>query len=334
MINQESRDVERKIVSILKILKDSPEPVGAKFIAHRLKDYGIDLSETGVRYHLRIMDERGLTYLVSRWHGRLVTKSGINEITSALVGDRVGSAITTIETLICQTSFELERHCGEVPINISLFPSERFHQALEVMRPYGDTKLCASNLVFIAGKGEKLGDFKIPEGKVGFATLSNVTVSAILLKAGIPLDFRFAGVLQILNHDCQRFVDLIEYSGSSLNPYEVFISCKMTSVSDVCKDGNGKILASFCELPAFALPKVEAMIKRLEKTDIKSVARLGRISEPLCETPVSAGKFGMILTDGLNLVATAAEAGIEAENHAGCSTFDFAKMRGLNDISK
>ena len=332
MIKQEGRDVERKEVAILKILKDSPKPVGSRFIAHRLRDYGIDLNERAVRYHLRTMDERGLTHLVSHRRGRLVTRSGINELDSALVGDRLGSAMTNIQMLICQTSFDMEKLSGEVPINISLFPAEKFSQALEVMRSFCNTPVCASNLMFVAGKGEKLGDFKIPEGKVGFATLSNITISAVLLKTGIPLDFRFAGVLEIRNHGFHRFVDLIEYTGSSLNPYEVFLSIRMASVSEISRNGNGRILASFCELPAFALPRVEAVLKRLERVGIKSVARVGRISEPLCEIPVDAGKFGMILTDGLNLVVAAAEAGIEVENHAGCSTFDFAKMRALNDI--
>ena len=172
---------------------------------------------------------------------------------------------------------------------------------------------------------------RYPKARSASPRYPTLTISAVLFKAGIPLNFRFAGVLQIRNNDCRRFVDLIEYTGSSLNPYEVFISSKMTSVSGVSRDGNGKILASFCELPAFALPKVEAVIKRLEEMGINSVARLGRISEPLCEIPVGTGRFGMILTDGLNLVAAAAEAGIEVENHAGCSLLDFTKMRVLND---
>jgi repressor of nif and glnA expression len=332
MIKQESRDVERKEVAILKILKDSREPIGATSIAYRLKDYGIDLTERAVRYHLKIMDERGLTHLVGRRHGRLITESGINELDSALVGNRVGSAMTNIEMLICQTSLELEKLRGEVPVNISLFPEEKFSRGLEIMRSFSSTPLCSSDMVFVAASGEKLGDFVIPEGRVGFATLSNVTISAVLFKAGILLDFRFAGVLQVRNYSCHRFIDLIEYTGSSLNPYEVFLSCKMTHVNGVAGDGNGKILASFCELPAFTLPKVEAITRRLEKVGIRSVTRLGGINEPLCEIAVGTGRFGMILADGLNLVAAAVEAGIEVENHASCSLLEFNRMRSLCDI--
>jgi repressor of nif and glnA expression len=332
MIKQESPDIERKEVAILKILKDSPEPIGATLIAHRLKDYGIDLTERTVRYYLKIMDERGLTYLVGRRQGRLITESGVDELDSALVENRVGSAMTNIEILICQASFELDKYSGEVPVNISLFPADKLSQGLELMRSFCNTPLCSSNLVFIAKKGEKIGDFVIPEGKVGFVTLSDVTISAVLFKAGIPLDFRFAGVLQIRNNICHRFIDLIEYTGSSLNPYEVFISCKMTHIKGISRDGNGKILASFCELPAFTFPKVEAITKKLEKMGIKIVAKLGRINEPLCEIPVSTGKFGMILSDGINLVGPAVEAGIDVENHASCSLIELTRMRSLCDI--
>jgi repressor of nif and glnA expression len=117
MIGQETRDVERKVVSILKILKDSPEPMGARLIAYRLRDCGINLGERAVRYHLKLMDERGLTHLAGRRQGRLLTQSGLNELGCALVGDRVGSAMTNIELLIYQTSFEFGKREGKIPIN-------------------------------------------------------------------------------------------------------------------------------------------------------------------------------------------------------------------------
>ena len=62
----ETQDVERKAFAILKILNESQEPMGARIIAQRLKDYGIELGERAVRYHLRLMDGQGLTHLVGR----------------------------------------------------------------------------------------------------------------------------------------------------------------------------------------------------------------------------------------------------------------------------
>ncbi len=54
-------DTERKVVSILKVLSESSEPLGSITIARELERYGIFLSERAVRYHLRIHDERGYT---------------------------------------------------------------------------------------------------------------------------------------------------------------------------------------------------------------------------------------------------------------------------------
>ena len=51
-----SQDVERKVVTILRVLAEHDEPVGARKIALRLRDYGIELSERAVRYHLQLMD--------------------------------------------------------------------------------------------------------------------------------------------------------------------------------------------------------------------------------------------------------------------------------------
>ncbi len=76
MIGFETQEVERKIISILKIVNASQEPLGARVIAYRLKDYGVELGERAVRYHLKLMDERGLTRLVCR-EGRVIMELGI-----------------------------------------------------------------------------------------------------------------------------------------------------------------------------------------------------------------------------------------------------------------
>ena len=61
MIGIETQEVERKEHFILKILSDSQQPLGARVIARHLKEHGVYLGERAVRYHLNLMDERGLT---------------------------------------------------------------------------------------------------------------------------------------------------------------------------------------------------------------------------------------------------------------------------------
>ena len=44
----ETQGVESTVFSILKILSESPEALGARAIAYRLKDHGIELGERAV----------------------------------------------------------------------------------------------------------------------------------------------------------------------------------------------------------------------------------------------------------------------------------------------
>ena len=40
-------DIEKKILLILRILHESPEPVGARIISRRMQEHGVTLSERG-----------------------------------------------------------------------------------------------------------------------------------------------------------------------------------------------------------------------------------------------------------------------------------------------
>jgi hypothetical protein len=332
MIGQETREVERKIVAILRVLSGSPEPLGGRVIARRLGDLGINLGERQVRYHLKLMDERGLTHSVGRRDGRSITPQGTEELKNALVTDRVGSIANRIEVLAYGTSLDPEKRAGDVPINISLFPREKFDQALEMMKGAFRAGLCVSDLVHVAFEGERLGEVTIPQRKVGLATVSSIAMSGVFLKAGIPLDSRFGGILQIRDHKPLRFIELIEYSGCSVDPCQLFIAGKMTSVGKVASRGTGKMLANFRELPAPCRPAAEAIVENLKKVGFGGLVMMGEMSEPICEIPVRLNKVGMILLSGLNPVAAAVEAGIEVTNHAMSGMFDFRKLKRFWDV--
>ena len=85
-------EIEKKILLILRILRDSGLPMGARLIARRMADHGIPLSERMVRYHLCLTDERGLTELAGQRDGRAITERGIEEIDSARVRDKLDCA--------------------------------------------------------------------------------------------------------------------------------------------------------------------------------------------------------------------------------------------------
>ncbi|OGO19914.1 MAG: hypothetical protein A2144_12765 [Chloroflexi bacterium RBG_16_50_9] len=330
----ETQDVEKKVLGILKVLGDSQSPMGSRVIARRLKDCGIELGERAVRYHLKLMDERGLTQLVGRRDGHVLTQGGIKEVKSALVQDKVGFAISRIELLAFRTNFDAGKRCGTIPVNISFFSRDKFSQAVRAMKPVFDKGFCVSNLVAVASEGEKLGELIVPEGKVGLATVCSIVINGCLLKAGVPMESRFGGILEIRHQNPLRFVELIYYNGCSLDPSQVFIRARMTAVSDAAERGEGRILANFREIPAICRPLAEKVIKELGEAGLNGLLLMGGTSEPVCQIPVELNKIGMILIGGLNPVAAAEEAGIEAENHAMSTVMEYQKLTAFQKILK
>jgi len=326
MIGSDNKVVERKVLSILRILKESPQPLGAKLLSIKLKNYGIELSERAVRYHLKIMDERGLTHPLERRDGRVITPLGVDELNNALVSDKVGFVLEKIELLSFRTTFDIDTATGIVPVNVSLFNKTKFNIAIGKMKKTFSEGFCVSDRVAVANEGEKLGDVLIPPGKVGLATVCSLIINGCLLKAGIPIDSKFGGVLQMRNNLPLRFVDLIYYSGSTVDPSEVFIRAGMTGVRNVMNEGERKVLANFRELPAHCLTLTENIIQRLQEAGIGGLVLMGNPNEAICGISVGLNRVGMILLGGLTPVAAAVESGIEVENRAMSTLLDYKDM--------
>ena len=335
MIGQaDNHDIKRKTIAILKILHDSHEPLGGRVIARQLSDIGIDLGERAVRYHLKIMDAQGYTRCDGRRDGRLITPKGIEELNSALVTDRIGSVAAKIEQLAYRTSFDLKKRSGDIPINISILSRKSLGPALEAMSAAFRAGICVSDLVSIAFEGEELGGQIIPSGMVGLATVSCVAISSAILKAGIPLDTRFGGILQIHDRQPVRFVELIEYSGCSVNPAEILIASRMTSVASAARHGEGKILANMIEIPVVCRPAAMAILNELANAGFTGTIGVGKANESLYEVPAETNKLGIVLQSGLNPVAAAVEANIEVENHAMSGLIDYTRLLKFEEITE
>jgi HTH-type transcriptional regulator, global nitrogen regulator NrpRI len=326
--------VERKILTILKVLSGLQKPAGSVIIAKHLKEHGVDLSERAIRYHLRLTDERGLTQLVTDRDGRVLTEKGQHEIDRALVNDKIGFAISRIEQLAFRTTFDVQSNTGLVPVNVSLFSEYKFTEAVRLMWPVFEKGFCVSNLVAVATGGQHLGTVKVSPGQIGLATVCSIVVNGSLLKAGIPMDSRFGGLLQIRDHKVVRFTEVIHYNGCSLDPSEIFIKARMTSVRDAVNTGNGEILANFREIPSICQPVAENVISALKQSRMNGVFDMGEVSQAVCEINVDQNKIGMVLIGGLNPVAAAAEAGIESENHSMSTVIDYSQLVDFREVLK
>lgn len=324
-------EIERNAGLILRIMRGSSEPVGPRQIANRLNDYGEALSERSVRSHLESMDELGLTESVGGHDAYLITARGMEELAQASLRNRVSFVIAKIEALAFRTTLDPQTLRGDVPVNISLFPKGQLGRVLGAMKPVFEAGLCVSELIALAREGERLGDTVVPAGKFGVATVSSTAISGFLLKRGIPMDSKFGGILEMKGGLPLRFVELIYYADSSLDPSEVFIQGNMTSVRKVSA-GRGGVLANFREIPAPTLGRVKKLLADLGKARLYGVLSIGEIGEPVCQTPVGSGNIGMILAGGLNPVASAREKGLEAENHATSTIMEYQSLTPFSVI--
>ncbi|HNV65420.1 MAG: Ribonuclease R winged-helix domain protein [Deltaproteobacteria bacterium ADurb.BinA014] len=325
-------DIERKNILMLKILNESPVSLGARIIARKMQEHGIQLSERTVRYHLKLMDERGLTRLVGRRDGRVITDLGLEEIANARVQDKISLSISRIDVLSFKTTFNLRKKRGRVPVNISFIPEDKFKQILSVMKPVFQKKLAVSDRIAVARANEKLGEVVIPEGKIGLATVCSIVINGVLLKHGIPIDSKFGGILQLKNGKPLRFVELIHYSGSSLDPSEIFIRGKMTSVKEVIEKNEGKILANFREIPALSRSLVTDVIAEFREAGINGILSIGDVGTALGQTNVDINKVGMILIGGLNPIAAAYEDGFDVENKAMSTVMEFEELQSIEQM--
>ena len=312
-------------VAILRVLSESPEPLGSVTIARGLERYGIFLSERAVRYHLRITDERGYTQPLGR-DGRRLTARGLDELKVALAPEQIGFIHEKLELLAFATTFDPQQRSGLLPINTSLISESRFPEALAVMKEVFRAGIGVSDLVAVAPAGTKLGSVVVPRGKVGLATVCSAVINGVFLKAGIPIESKFGGVLEVVASKPRRFVAIINYAGTSLDPSEQYIRAGMTSVGEAVRTGNGRILANFREIPAPARSVVEEKVALLKEVGIGGIYALGNTSEPICQIATGMNRVGMVLLGGLNPVAAAVEAGMAVENIAESGLIEFSQL--------
>lgn len=317
--------------AILDILdKNANKIIGSREISRQLRQHGIKLTERTVRYHLKILDERGLTKVFGK-EGRMITPKGKEELLHSLVSKKVGFVSSKIENLAYLTDFDIETMKGNVILNVSFFLEKYLERALKIMKPVFSSHFVMSDKIVIKKSGERIGDILVPDRHVGFGTVCSVTINGIFLKAGIPISSRFGGVLQIETEPV-RFISLISYDGSSLDPLEIFIKSRMTDVSSAVKKKSGKILASFREIPIVSIDRALQLQERLKEKNIGGILKIGEPNQPLLEIPVGVDKAGLVIVGGLNPIAALEESGIPCVSKAMSTLYNFLDMIHFKDV--
>jgi len=297
-----------KKTAILNVLKEQNRPSSAVKITEQLCLSGIDFSERTVRFYLKELDEAGLTVACGK-KGRTITEAGLAELQSSQIIQSPGYLSAKIDQMIYGMSFDLATRSGTVVVNTSVVDPQQLAGSIRKICDIFAKGFGMGRLMTLIGPGETIGELTIPQGKVGFCTVCSITINGVLLKHGIPMTSRFGGLLRLQDGKAFRFVEMIHYDATSIDPLEVFIRSGMTDYHQAIKDGNGLIGASFREVPGKSRHRLSTIDEQLKIIGLGAIMELGMPGQPLLEIPVTCGRVGVVIAGGLNPIAILEELG-------------------------
>lgn len=316
---------EKRKIAILNTLRRHGEPLSSKRLAEVLSNDGFDVSERTVRLDLIELDEAGMTQNLGR-RGRQINDKGLAELDASQTLERVGLLSAKIDRMSYRMSFDLTRRTGTVVLNLSLVRLEDLYHHLDNFQKVFEKGYAMGRLVTALAPGERLDEITVPEGMVGLGTVCSITLNGVLLKHGIPTTSRFGGLLELKKGQATRFVEIINYEGTSIDPLEAFIRSAMTDYLGAIATGNGRIGASFREVPEDSRDQIIELAEKLENVGLGGVMQIGHPSSALLGIPVSEGRAGVILIGGLNPIAVYEEAGVRVFSRALSGLYDYERL--------
>jgi repressor of nif and glnA expression len=325
--------IDRKKLLILKLLEEDSGSVSSRELKDRLLEQGIEMSERTIRFHLLSLDKDGFTDYRGK-KGRYITPKGKLELSRTRVHERVGFLSAKIDQLTYRMHFDLKQRKGTVIVNTSLIEEKSFADACSLIGRVFDSGFSMGRLLTIFGPGEHGEGISVPKGFIGIGTVCSITVNAVLLSKGIPINSVFGGLLEVKEKRPERFVSIIKYEGTSIDPLEIFIKSGMTDCSSIVESGDGLIGASFREIPADAREEVLSIDSELQDIGLGHFLDLGWPGQPLLGIPVGDGRIGAIVPGGLNPVSILEESGIKVYSRALAGFVPFESLFPYTELSK
>lgn len=294
----QDNDSTRKEIEMLRILSEFEGPVGSTLLKRELRKRGFLLSERTVRYHLQLLEAKGFVLGHER-KGRTITQNGLDELSRSLATQRLGFTTTRFMSLAYSATYDAAEDDGSVVGNVALLDKALQHKAVDTMKALQNMNLLSAPYIKILNENEEYCDISVPKDKFALFTVCNLTLDSILIHSGIPLFFKYGGLVQVVNKKPIRFVEIISYEGTTIPPLEVFVYRKMTSISRILKTGSGMLLATLREAPSEAREKTVKILEEQQKKGWGGVLVLGEPNEPVLGVPVGMDRFGICMVGGI-----------------------------------
>jgi repressor of nif and glnA expression len=322
---------ERNRIAILNALDKAPTPTSSARLAQSLAVAGHNLSERTIRLYLNELDDQGLTQSHGK-RGRVITEKGVSELHAAQTLERVGYLSAKIDQMTYAMTFDPATRNGRVVVNTSLVNPRHLAECVEDVCKVFDDGYAMGNRLALLSPGETLGHLTVPQDKLGFCTVCSITLNGVLLKHGIPTISRFGGLLELRDRQPTRFVEMIDYDGTSIDPLEVFIRSGMTDYMGAIRNGNGLIGASYREMPEDARDRVIQLGERLSAVGLGAFMEVGLAGQPVLGLPVSPGRIGSTVIGGLNPIAILEEMGYRVYSRALAGLLDYSGLFSFEEL--
>jgi repressor of nif and glnA expression len=317
---------ERKRLAVLDVLSAHNRPLGSSKITDILTAQGVEISERTVRLYLKELDELGMTKNLGR-RGRGITETGMREADEARVLERVGFLSGKIDSIAYQMDFDPARSRGHVVLNLSLVPPEQITpERRRLIYKVFSKGYAMGKMMALFRPGELFCGQQIPDGMIGIGTVCSITLNGVLLRHGVPTVSRFGGLLELDNGHPTRFVELINYDGTSIDPLEIFIRSGMADYVGAVTSGNGRIGASFREFPADSIDTVRAVSTQLDELGLGSLMSLGNPGQSIYGVPVGPNRAGAVIIGGLNPMSVFEETGLRVHSRALSGLIDYRQL--------
>lgn len=230
-----------------------------------------------------------------------------------------------IEDFAMEVTFDPASGEGMVVFNLSLIRNEDLEYALSILKDAFRSGVSVSGLVRFFQSGENVHGFLVPEGYTGIGTLCSSTFDCLLMRRGIPVNVIGGGIVEIENRTPIRFTHMILYEYTTIDPLQVLMSQKTTSVTSVMRTGSGNILANIREFHMEAEPLVEQVLDELSESSYTGILEVGMPNVPLLGVPVSPQYVAIAAVGGTNPMAAIRESGRWLQAQA---------MKGLININE
>lgn len=237
-----------------------------------------------------------------------------------------------IDEYALQVTYDPSTENGEVIFNLTLIKEEDRDYAIEIIQQSFKAGICVSDRMLVADPGEQIGEKTIPNGYCGIVTMCSITLDAILLRNGIPINPIGGGLLEIKDHSPRRFTSLIRYDSTTIDPTQVLIDQGSTAIMGVIQSGNGSILANIRESHMEAEPLLFEILDQFQSVGFTGILDVSNPNRSMFGVPITTNYQGIAMIGGANPIGAFIESGRWADTTAMKGLISVSKMIHIDDI--